>query len=70
VPFGYAVRGGELVLSDHLVEAIARTEAELMSEIFTRVADGHSLLSECARLNSLGVPSTKRFSSGRLVVAG
>jgi site-specific DNA recombinase len=70
VPFGYAVEGGKLVPSAHRVDAAGCSEAELMQAIFTRVADGHSLLAECARLNNLGVPSTKRFSSGRVVVAG
>jgi site-specific DNA recombinase len=61
LPYGYDVdEEGYIVPSTHLVLPLGITEADLVRDIFERVANGESLIQEARRLNSLGVPPTTR----------
>ena len=63
--FGYDVTdGGDVVLSEHVVSALALTEAELARDIFQRIADGSGIVAEARRLQSLGVPNIRRYGKG------
>ena len=70
IPFGYDVDAdGYLVPSQRMVEVLGITEAELVREIFQRVADGSTTIAEAARLVALGVPRQRRYLSGRVVTS-
>ncbi len=65
VPFGYDVDAdGALVPSARLVPALDCTEAELVADLYRRLAAGSSLYAECARLNALGIPPVRRYPNG------
>jgi site-specific DNA recombinase len=62
VPFGFTVRAdGFLAPSELMVTALGITEADLVREIFQRVADGASTLDVTRWLNRECVAATKRF---------
>jgi site-specific DNA recombinase len=62
VPFGFTVGGdGFLAPSELEVSTLGITEADLVREIFRRVADGESTLDVIRWLNREGVPATKRY---------
>lgn len=68
VPFGYEVDAtGCLALSERMI--IGRTEAAIAREVIERVANGSSCVAEAGRLNALGVPAFKRWSSGKELTA-
>ncbi|MBI3966621.1 MAG: recombinase family protein [Chloroflexi bacterium] len=60
VPLGYDVIDGRLAPSDRLVQGAAVTEADLVRDLFARIAGGSTTVAEARRLNTLGVPSQKR----------
>lgn len=60
VPLGYDVIDGRLAPSERLVQGAAVTEADLVREIFERIAGGSTTVAEARRLNTLGTPSQKR----------
>lgn len=67
IPFGYALdESRRYVPSDRVVEPLGITEAELVREIFGRVASGEaSLTSESERLSALGIERTVRYAPNR-----
>ncbi len=64
IPYGYDVdEDGLFVPSARLVPQVGVTEAELVREIFHRIASGEtSLNAECRRLTDLGVPRQARYA--------
>lgn len=67
IPFGYDLDDERrLVPSARIVEQFGITEAELVRDIFSRIADGGSTMAaECRRLNSAGVPRVIRYGGKR-----
>jgi site-specific DNA recombinase len=64
VPFGYAVDdGGFLVASDRQVPELGISEAELVRELFRRVADGDTSVRLALWLKAAGVRPTRRYFS-------
>jgi site-specific DNA recombinase len=63
IPFGYELDAkGHLVTSARRVEALDITEAELVAQIFARMAGGETTINkEYERLNVLGIPREMRF---------
>jgi len=67
VPFGYVTdTQGCLERSAAWVDALELTEAEMVRDLYTRIAAGSSSVAEATRLNALGVPLIRRYSNGRL----
>ena len=65
LPFGYAVdHERRLVPSTRLVEVLGMTEAEVVQDLFRRIASGSSSAAEARRLNAVGVPTTRYYSNG------
>jgi site-specific DNA recombinase len=66
VPLGYDLDGeGRLIPSARAVPRLGITEAELVRDVFGRVAEGSSAIAETQRLNGLGVPVGRRYPPGR-----
>jgi len=65
IPFGYDVEDGLLVPSTRRIEAATMTEAELVGDLFARVAAGATLYAEAERLTALGVARVKRYPGGK-----
>jgi site-specific DNA recombinase len=66
IPFGYDVDGdSRLIEGTRLVPPLSVTEADLVRDLYRRIADGSTLLAECERLNALGIPSMRRYVGGR-----
>lgn len=67
VPLGYDVDAERfLVPSARIVEPLGITEAELVRDIFSRIADGGTTLTaECGRLSALGIPAVQRYGKNR-----
>ena len=68
VPFGYDV-GADDCLVPSVRDAAGRSESDVAREIIERIANGSSCVVEARRLNALGVPAVKRWSSGTERVA-
>jgi site-specific DNA recombinase len=58
---------GRLTPSGRLVPGLGCTEAELIADVFARVAAGATLHAECARLNALGLVPLRRYPGGKAV---
>jgi site-specific DNA recombinase len=66
IPLGYDVdTEGKFVPSARPVPELDITEAELVRDLFRRVADGTSIMAETKRLNALGVQPVKRYSRSK-----
>ena len=65
IPFGYELdEERRFVPSARIVEALGITEAELVRDIFSRVADGGSTVyAERLRLTALGIPQVRRYGA-------
>jgi site-specific DNA recombinase len=61
VPFGYDVVNDRLTPSVRLVEQLGCTEAELVIQIYERIAGGESAMSVVRWLRACGVPSIRRY---------
>jgi site-specific DNA recombinase len=62
IPLGYELDAeGYLVLSVRRIEALDMTEAELVRDVFQRVANGSTAIAECHRLNALGIGTARRY---------
>lgn len=62
VPFGFEIDGdGMLAESGRLIPQLGMSEADLVREVFRRIADGESCGDVADWLNRLGVPSTTRY---------
>ena len=65
IPYGYTVdEHGCLTPSDRLVEVLGMTEANVVRDLFHRMAEGSSSVIEANRLNALGVPTVRYYSNG------
>ena len=64
VPYGYMVTEGLLIPSTRLVEALGMTEADVVRDLYARIAAGSSAVQEVTRFNALGVPTTRYYSNG------
>lgn len=64
IPYGYDLDAdGRLVPSARLAyDGI--TEAEIIRDLYRRIADGSTLYAEAVRLNGLGVPAVRRGTNG------
>ncbi|MGD9892317.1 MAG: recombinase family protein, partial [Dehalococcoidia bacterium] len=67
IPFGYDLDADRrYVPSTRRVDALDTTEADLVREIFARVASGQaSADAEAQRLNALGIPTGRRYPAPR-----
>jgi site-specific DNA recombinase len=71
IPFGYDLDGnGCLIPSARLVEGLELNEAELARSVIQRIADGSSTVIEARRLNTLSVPTHRRYAGGAKVTVG
>jgi site-specific DNA recombinase len=71
VPFGYAMnQQGKLVASTRQVLVLDMTEADLIRDVYERIARGSSGVTEARRLNALGVPTTRYYRNGRVREGG
>lgn len=66
IPYGYEVDSTHrLVPSARRIAVLDCTEAELLADLYERIAAGSSAMAECRRLNALGVPPPQpRYPSG------
>jgi site-specific DNA recombinase len=66
LPLGFMVNEQQhLVPSTRVIEPSGITEAELVIEILTRIAQGSTTVAEAKRLNLLGIPVLRYFTNGR-----
>jgi site-specific DNA recombinase len=67
IPLGYDLDAeNKFIESERVVAELGITEAELVREIFQRVASGESAANgEAARLSALGLPSQKRYAPSK-----
>jgi site-specific DNA recombinase len=71
LPVGYDLDAlGHLQPSQRHIPELDMTEAELVQDLFQRIANGSSALTECHRLNSLGVQTARRYVNGVMVEIG
>jgi len=52
------------MVSARMVQGLCMTEAEGARDIFWRIAEGSTVIAECRRLNTLGIPTMRRYGSG------
>ena len=70
-PFGYTVdRNGCLTPNQRLVDVLEMTEAEVVRDLYQRMAAGSSSVAEARRLNALSVPTTRYHSNGTMRAYG
>jgi site-specific DNA recombinase len=66
MPLGYDVDAeGLFVTSARMIPELNMTEADLVRDLFTRVAGGSSLIAEAQRLNALGVAPVNRYGRSK-----
>jgi site-specific DNA recombinase len=67
IPTGYDLDDDRrLVPSTRIVAQLGISEADMVRDIFKRIANGESTMnSECARLTALGVPRRQRYGQNR-----
>jgi site-specific DNA recombinase len=71
IPFGYDLDvQGFLIPSARVVEGLNLNEAEIAQSVIQRIADGSSTVVEARRLNSLAVPTHRRYAGGAQVTVG
>jgi site-specific DNA recombinase len=58
------VEEGFLIPSARLVEALGMSEADVVRDLYQRIAAGSSALQEAARFNALGVRTTRYYGNG------
>jgi site-specific DNA recombinase len=69
IPYGFDLDTEAcLVPSARLVEAVGQTEADVVREVFERIAAGSSAVLEAKRLQAVAVPCARRFAGGKVVV--
>jgi site-specific DNA recombinase len=69
IPLGYDLDDdGRLTPSGRVVPQLGMTEAEMVADIFDRIANGQVTVNgECERLTALGVPRQQRYPNGRVL---
>jgi site-specific DNA recombinase len=66
LPLGYDLDAeGCLIPSYRMVEALGMTEADMVRDIFRRMAEGSTTVEECRRLNALGIAPIRRYAGGK-----
>lgn len=67
IPFGYDLDADRcLVPSARLIQVLEITEAELVRDIYGRIARGETTMNaECNRLTALGIPRLQRYAANR-----
>lgn len=71
IPFGYDLNDEKrLIPSDRLVPASGLTEADVARSIFENIAAGATTISECRRINALGVRSDRQYVNGNQIAVG
>jgi site-specific DNA recombinase len=71
IPIGYDLDAeGKLTPSARIIASLGFTEADLVRDIFQRIAQGGTAIDECRRLDALGVPTGRRYADGKLTVVG
>ena len=71
VPLGYDLdTQGCLVPNTRLIKELGMTEAELVHDLFQRIAHGGTAIAECHRLNALGVMTARCYGNGKVVHVG
>lgn len=69
IPFGYMIDAEQrLIPSTRRIAVLDCTEAELLADLYARIAGGSSVMAECRRLNALGVPPPQRRYTGGAVL--
>lgn len=61
VAYGYDTDADGLLVASKRLLPHGQTEADLVRDVFRRIADGATLIAEARRLESLGVPSIHRW---------
>jgi site-specific DNA recombinase len=56
--------------SEERVDVLGMTEAEMVRDLYLRIAAGSSTVAEAKRLNAFGVPLLRRYSNGRVRAYG
>ena len=65
VPYGYTVdKDGHLTPSDRLVEVAGMTEADIVRDLYRRLAQGSSATAESRRVTALAIPTTRFYGNG------
>jgi site-specific DNA recombinase len=68
IPFGFDLDAEKrLIPSTRLIPILGITEAELVLDIYTRIAAGSSASAEARRLNALGVSTARRYAGEKTV---
>jgi site-specific DNA recombinase len=71
IPFGYDLDiDGYLIPSARIVEGVELSEAEIARSVIERIANGSSTVVEARRLNTLAVPTHRRYAGGAEVTVG
>ncbi len=69
IPIGYDLdQDGCLAPGARKVNGFEMTEAELVADLFKRIAEGSTTIIEARRFNTLGVPLTRRYGGGKEVL--
>lgn len=69
VPLGYELdKDGFLMPSTREVGGLGLTEAEVIADLFRRIAEGSTTIAEARRFNMIGVPVTRHYGGGKEVV--
>ena len=70
-PMGYDVRAdGQIMPSARLLPDLDMTEADLIRDVFARIAAGSTLQAEARRLDALGITPVKRYGNGAVKECG
>lgn len=68
IPLGYTLDAeGRLAPSERWVAALHMSEAQMIVDLFMRLAEGSTCGAEANRLNALGVPISRVYASGNIV---
>ena len=71
IPIGYDLDADKrFIASERIVEQLGVTEADMVREIFQRVAGGSSAKAEAIRLAALGIPNRQRYGPSASIRRG
>src|SRR5262249_20520346 len=71
IPFGYMTNAQRcLVPSDRPVPGVGMTEADLVRDLYQRIAQGSTTVAEARRLTALGVPTMRYHTNGTVRAGG
>lgn len=70
LPFGYTVdEGGQLLPDKAPISEYIASREDLVVDLFHRMAEGSTTVAQATRLQALGVPTSRRYSSGNLTTS-